>query len=169
MSVEVCERGGCADSDAADVEPCPLCLSSCPLRLSPLTSTMMVKAVLLIYEKCSAFLSKETLFVFENCNAPSVWKIQISKMKNPNPPIIRVYWHSQTTVCFQDFSYGFTYFILNLKCSRTPYYAAPAAAKSLQLCPTLCDPVDGSPPGSAIPGILQARTLEWVAISFSSA
>ena len=42
-----------------------------------------------------------------------------------------------------------------------------AAAKSLQLCPTLCDPIDGSPPGSAVPGILQARTLEWVAISFS--
>ena len=41
------------------------------------------------------------------------------------------------------------------------------AAKSLQSCPTLCDPVDGSPPGSPIPGILQARTLEWVAISFS--
>ena len=44
-----------------------------------------------------------------------------------------------------------------------------AAAKSLQSCPTLCDPIDGSPPGSAIPGILQARILEWVAISFSSA
>ena len=44
-----------------------------------------------------------------------------------------------------------------------------AAAKSLQSCPTLCDPVDGSPPGSPIPGILQARTLEWVAISFSNA
>ena len=42
-------------------------------------------------------------------------------------------------------------------------------AKSLQLCPTLCNPIDGSPPGSPIPGILQARTLEWVAISFSSA
>ena len=42
-----------------------------------------------------------------------------------------------------------------------------AAAKSLYLCPTLCDPVDGSPPGSPIPGILQARTLEWVATSFS--
>ena len=42
-----------------------------------------------------------------------------------------------------------------------------AAAKSLQLCPTLCDPTDGSPPGSPIPGILQARTLEWVAIPFS--
>ena len=46
---------------------------------------------------------------------------------------------------------------------------ATAAAKSLQLCPTLCDPLDSSPPGSPIPGILQARTLEWVAISFSSA
>ena len=43
------------------------------------------------------------------------------------------------------------------------------AAKSLQLCPTLCDPIDGSPPGFPVPGILQARTLEWVAISFSNA
>ena len=47
--------------------------------------------------------------------------------------------------------------------------AAAAAAKSLQSCLTLCDPIDGSPPGSPIPEILQARTLEWVAISFSSA
>ena len=46
--------------------------------------------------------------------------------------------------------------------------AAAAAAKSLQLCWTLCDPIDGSPPGSPVPGILQARTLEWVAISFSN-
>ena len=46
--------------------------------------------------------------------------------------------------------------------------AAAATAKSLQLCPTLCDPIDGSPPGSLVPGILQARTLEWVAIAFSS-
>ena len=44
-----------------------------------------------------------------------------------------------------------------------------AAAKLLQLCPTLCNPIDGNPPGSPIPGILQARTLEWVAISFSNA
>ena len=44
-----------------------------------------------------------------------------------------------------------------------------AAVKSLQLCPTLCDPIDGSPPGSPVPGILQARTLKWVAISFSNA
>ena len=47
--------------------------------------------------------------------------------------------------------------------------AAAAVAKSLQSCPTLCDPTDGSPPGSPVPGILQARTLEWVAISFSNA
>jgi len=46
---------------------------------------------------------------------------------------------------------------------------AAAAAKPLQSCLILCDPIDGSPPGSAIPGILQARTLEWVAISFSNA
>ena len=49
-----------------------------------------------------------------------------------------------------------------------PHYAA-AAATLLQSCPTLCDPRDGSPPGSPVPGILQARTLEWVAISFSNA
>ena len=54
-------------------------------------------------------------------------------------------------------------------CSYHYAAAAAAAAKSLQSCPTLCDPIDGSPPGSAVPGILQARTLEWVAISFSNA
>ena len=48
------------------------------------------------------------------------------------------------------------------------YVYAADAAKSLQSCPTLCDPIDGSPPDSAIPGILQARTLEWIAISFSN-
>ena len=47
--------------------------------------------------------------------------------------------------------------------------AATAAAKSLQSCPTLCEPIDGSPPGSPVPGILQARTVKWVAISFSNA
>ena len=52
---------------------------------------------------------------------------------------------------------------------RSSLAAAAAAAKSLQSCPTLCDPIDGSPPGSPVPGILQARTLEWVAISFSNA
>ena len=65
--------------------------------------------------------------------------------------------------------------ILNPSCaSSSPaflimYSVAAAAAKSLQSCPTLCDSIDGSPPGSPVPGILQARTLEWVAISFSNA
>ena len=52
---------------------------------------------------------------------------------------------------------------------KTYYFSNAAVAKSLQSCPTLCDPIDGSPPGSPVPGILQARTLEWAAISFSNA
>ena len=60
------------------------------------------------------------------------------------------------------------YFLL-LKKPSLSLTVAGAAAKLLQSCPTLCDPTDGSPPGSAAPGILQARTLEWVAISFSNA
>jgi len=59
---------------------------------------------------------------------------------------------------------------LTVKWTKKMWYTyAAAAAKSLQSCPTLCDPIDGSPPGSPIPGILQARSLEWVAISFSNA
>ena len=69
---------------------------------------------------------------------------------------------------------GLTYCMIGnlypgINISFLPLPAAAAAAKLLQLCPTLCDPIDGSPPGSSIPGILQARTLEWVTISFSSA
>ena len=59
-------------------------------------------------------------------------------------------------------------FTTQKKCVNGKMRAA-AAAKSLQLCPTLCDPRDGSLPGSSVPGILQARTLKWVAISFSNA
>ena len=58
---------------------------------------------------------------------------------------------------------------MNSLVKRTINWEAAAAAKSLQSCPSLCDPIDGGPPGSAVPGILQARTLEWVAISFSDA
>ena len=53
--------------------------------------------------------------------------------------------------------------------TRLRMVAAAAAAASLQLCPTLCDPIDSSPAGPPVPGVLQARTLEWVAISFSNA
>ena len=77
-------------------------------------------------------------------------------------------WSTDPLNLFHWFKYAF------LLCSETthtsfpPYSPFPAAAKSLQSCPTLCDPIDGSPPGSPVPGILQARTLEWVAISFSN-
>ena len=60
-------------------------------------------------------------------------------------------------------------YLLELTPPKDVLFIIGAAAKSLQSCLTLCDPTDGSPPGSAIPGILQARTLEWVAISFSNA
>ena len=58
---------------------------------------------------------------------------------------------------------------ISLRIAWLDLLVAAAAAKSLQLCPTLCDPIDSSPLGSSVPGILQARTLEWVAISFSNA
>ena len=58
---------------------------------------------------------------------------------------------------------------LSILCFSYWFCFSAAAAKSLQSCPTLCDPIDGSPPGSSVPGILQARMLEWVAISFSNA
>ena len=69
--------------------------------------------------------------------------------------------------CFELLVYG-RHIILTAWLKPNEYLEA-AAAKSLQSCPTLCDPIDVSPPGSPVPGILQARTLEWVAISFSNA
>ena len=58
--------------------------------------------------------------------------------------------------------------MMSVLIKETHSLSAAAAAKSLQMCPTLCDPIDGSPPGSSVPGILQARILELVAISFST-
>ena len=77
-------------------------------------------------------------------------------MTNIVTGLVRVYFFPSNTVL---------YLAGSLQHTNT---AAAAAAKSLQSCPTLCDPIDGSPPGSPGPGILQARTLEWVAIAFSS-
>ena len=65
--------------------------------------------------------------------------------------------------------YIYVFFSTNCVCIYISIVCVYAAAKSLQSCLTLCDPIDGSPPGSPIPGILQTRTLEWVAISFSNA
>ena len=74
-----------------------------------------------------------------------------------------IYWWLQIAKSY-DFVLTLIWFDLYVE-----FVAAAAAAKSLQSCPSLCDPIDSSPPGSPVPGSLQARTLAWVAISFSSA
>ena len=75
-------------------------------------------------------------------------------------------------LCGKENGFAKNFWTYQLKCPHLVVLhvaAAAAGAKSLQSCPTLCDPVDGSPPGSPVPGILRARTLECVAISFSNA
>ena len=94
----------------------------------------------------------------ESQNVCFVWEeIQISINCLTDSVSNRIFWNRQG---FPDSSVG-----KESACNAR----AAAAAKSLQSCPTLCDPIDGSPPGSPVPGILQAKTLEWVAISFSNA
>ena len=73
---------------------------------------------------------------------------------------------AQQVTCGYTLGWGAKSFLHSSWITWMPSSVTAAAAKSLQLCPTLCDPIDGSPPGSAVPGIFQARTLEWVAISF---
>ena len=78
--------------------------------------------------------------------------------------------HPGSILLFLDFTFTCpTFLFFTILNYFFGYAAAAAAAKSLQSCPTLCDPIDGSPPGSLVPGILQARRLGWVAISFSNA
>ena len=89
------------------------------------------------------------LFLKSATSQLSLWLFNISSIHWPN------IYYSRTYNAPRHYS---------MYCS-----AAAAAAKSLRSCPTLCDPIDGSPPGTPVPGILQARTLEWVAISFSNA
>ena len=93
------------------------------------------------------------------CHAllPGIFPIQGSNLYILNPPALagRFFTMGTTWETLRGFNWCLT--------------VAAAAAKLLQSYPTLCDPIDGSPPGSPVPGILQARTLEWVAISFSNA
>ena len=86
-------------------------------------------------------------------------------MKNNPLKILEVKWYTHWGKSLQTWINS----KLHMAKEKLSELEAAAAAKSLQSCPTLCDPIDSSPPGSAVPGILQARTLEWVAISFSSA
>ena len=89
----------------------------------------------------------------------------------PIPPSIRVFSNESTLSTVHQFpakpDLSNRIEGTHARFSKSITYTAAAAAKSLQSRPTLCDPIDGSPPGSAVPGILQARTLEWVAIAFS--
>ena len=80
-------------------------------------------------------------------------------------PFLNPAWTSGSSECM--YYWSLAWIILSI--TLLAYAAAAAGAKWLQSCPALCDPIDGSPPGSPVPGILQARTLEWVAISFSNA
>ena len=91
------------------------------------------------------------------------YPLQYSGLENFTDCIVHGVTKSQTQL--SDFHFFQTEKSAELLLDTT---AAAAAAKSLQSCPTLCDPIDGSPPGSTVPGILQVRTLEWVAISFSN-
>ena len=91
------------------------------------------------------------------------------------PSIIFYSYHYFIPLPTLNLIYSFLFYLLKLVYLRSKVYrlflkgSAAVASKSLQSCPTLCDPIDGSPPGSSVPGSLQARTLEWVAISFSNA
>ena len=107
------------------------------------------------------------------------WHSQLSKNRCFSGTLLLFRWSNW---CWQFDLLFLCLFKIQLECSWFTYYwklawrilsvtllaCAAAAAKSLQSCLTLCNPMDGSPPGSSIPGILQARTLEWVAISFSN-
>ena len=100
------------------------------------------------------------------------WKVLLTYQFSPqNWSIDSTEFQSKSQIVFLAF---FFFFGKKLKCKLTTckimvfLCPLPAAAKLLQSCPTLCDPIDGSLPGSAIPGILQARILKWVAISFST-
>ena len=101
-----------------------------------------------------------TVFLIEYQNHNNIDNTFINFWKN----FLVHLWLEVTSRCVHPLNVPSTHTWHNELCR-----AAAAAAKSLQSCPTLCDPMDCSPPGSPVPGILQARTLEWVAISFSNA
>ena len=121
------------------------------------------------------FLIRESLsWLFQKCEPQIEYKIQKYKIKEG----ISVYQQKEekvkqrTSIIQFSRSHGSrqgNLFLKRIRCTRSLNVHLAAAAKWLQSCLTLCDPTDGSPPGSPVPGILQARTLEWVAISFSNA
>ena len=125
-----------------------------------------------IHEERSLFFSQNLLD--KPCHVPSYQlSTEFCICLSPGPAtgsLLFPPWNNCPLICMSHF--GFLSFLSGSPCQfpcKAGCSAAAAAAKSLQLCLTLCDPTDGSPPVSPVPGILQARTLEWVAISFSNA
>ena len=114
----------------------------------------------------SMVLNKEIVFFFNFCIPGSTIDGEKNRTSLQSD-------HCQSLLLFLLNAFAKCFFTISLFSelahSTKHLAAAAAAAKSLQSCPTLCDPIDGSPPGSLVPGILQERTLEWVAISFSNA
>ena len=110
-----------------------------------------------------------SLKVSSQATKDSVWTCLHQKYKIEGPRCL--YSSRHLPRGYTSYTWGYTSYIWGYTSYTRGYTssAAAAAAKSFQSCSTLCNPIDGSPPGSAIPGILQARTLEWVAISFSNA
>ena len=98
---------------------------------------------------------------FQGRLLPFGWLIPEAKSRKETRKFL---YYLRLIICVVRLKYSVKHFCLFI----SPSAAAAAAAKSLQSGPTLCDPIDGSPPGSPVPGILQARTLKWVAISFSN-
>ena len=122
----------------------------------------------LVWFPCSPRDSQESSPVpqFKTISSPAICLLYGHLLYGPTLTSIHDYWknHSFDYTNLIEFPVLYNRSLLSIL-----YAAAAAAAKSLQLCPTLCDPIDGSPPGSPVPGNLQARTLEWVAVSFSNA
>ena len=123
-------------------------------------STFSITFFLLVFEQGVFHLCREPAREFppmtRSCRRALMGKASQGSRGNP---WICLSIYPKTRICLFYYSMTFT----------NSSDIAAAAAKSLQSCPTLCDPIDGGPPGSPVPGILQARTLEWVAISFSNA
>ena len=95
--------------------------------------------------------------------------VHIYKLEALRSPSLKPYWTCLVYICQTYFFHDIpSWMFRKPKLLRTHFKNSFAAAKSLQSRPTLCDSIDDSPPGSAVPGILQARTLKWVAISFSN-
>ena len=105
------------------------------------------------------------LWSFFSCNSSAIFncRASIPWVDSLFPHVFLNHWY------LESYKYLSCGNVLGIAGQLVALAAAAAAPKSLQLCPTLCDPIDGSPPGSPVPGILQARILEWVAISFSNA